>query len=299
MFRNIVKAEMNEVSAIYVTRVKGSNAFVSVLHVCRGTNFASNLHPGVTMLPNNPSLSTMKTLIFIITLAGGVHPPQAACNPLDNFFSKADLFLRTHVTNGLVDYNAIKSGPQSLNALVNMMADTELSAASQSEKKAFWINAYNITMIISVIDNMPMKSPLDVPGLFDSKKHKIAGEMMTLNDLEKKKLLEVHHDARIHFVLVCGAKGCPTLLSGAYLPGRLESQIMTQTKLALNDPRFIRADSRSRRVSLSEIFKWYEADFTTGGMTVLQYVNQFRTAPIPSDYKVDYYEYDWSLNIKG
>lgn len=239
-------------------------------------------------------------LTMFLTLASTLLAASSCsnCSSLDNFFSKADLFLRAHVSNGLVDYNAIKANPASLNEIVNIMATADLAGKDVSIVKAFWINAYNLTMIRSVGDYMPINSPLDVPGMFDAKQHKLAGQMLTLNDIENKKLRDVYHDARIHFVLVCGAKGCPSLFNGAYMPTQLETQLLTQTRNAINNATFIRVDAASQTVKLSEIFKWYSSDFTTGGKTLLQFINQYRNTTIPTNYTVDYYPYDWTLNIK-
>ena len=39
---------------------------------------------------------------------------------------------------------------------------------------------------------------------------------MTLNDLENERLRKPYNDPRIHFALVCAAKGCPGLSREAY-----------------------------------------------------------------------------------
>ena len=100
-------------------------------------------------------------------------------------------------------------------------------------------------------------------------------------------------EARFHFVLVCAGLGCPPIINQAYLPDTLESQLQTQTQLALNDPEFIR--TKGKRVQLSQIFEWYKEDFVRNG-TVIQYINRFRKNPIPEKAKVSYYPYDWTLN---
>lgn len=238
----------------------------------------------------------IRALLFSASLVAG--NAFAHCSAIDNFFNKADVFLRGNVSNGLVDYNGIKADPAELNELVAIMKEASLGGQSASTRKAFWINAYNITMIRSVVSNMPLNSPLDVPGLFDTEKHSVAGQQLTLSDIENKKLLDVFGDARIHFVLVCGAMGCPTLKRGAYKPTLLESQILAQTRLAMNSGVFTRVDNTAKRVRISKIFEWYKDDFTSDGRTFLEYINKYRNIQIPSDYAVSFYTYDWSLNIK-
>lgn len=217
---------------------------------------------------------------------------------LNSFFRETDLFFKEHVTNGKVDYAAIKVVPNELNALVEFMGKADLSKATGDEVKAFYINAYNITMIKALVEKYPIASPLDDDDIFTGEKHLIAGEQLTLEKIEKDKLLKATGDERLHFILVCGANGCPPLADFGYMPDKLELQILGQTRLALSDKGFIRVKDKDNTVEVSEIFNWYSKDFAATGKTTLAYINQFREKPIPNNYKVTFYQYDWSLNIK-
>jgi hypothetical protein len=210
------------------------------------------------------------------------------------FFDEADALFDKYVSNGKVDYAAIKNDPAALNSVLKLAEEVVVSPFSSEEYQAFWINAYNIFVIKGVIDNYPIKSPLDVEGFFKSVKYKAGGTSVTLDELENKKLRGVFDEPRIHFVLVCGAKGCPPIISMAYTAKNIDSLLEQQTRKALNDPKFIRVDGT--KVELSEIFKWYEEDFVKGDSSVLEYINSFRKDKIPNDSKVSYYTYNWSLN---
>jgi len=126
----------------------------------------------------------------------------------------------------------------------------------------------------------------------------VAGELLTLENIEKQKLMAVYKDPRLHFVLVCGALGCPQLADFAYWPKQLDKQIEERTRKTLNSSYFIRVDSDNKNVLLSQIFKWYASDFLDKSSSIVSFINQYRTNPIPSEYSLDYYEYDWSINIK-
>ena len=102
-------------------------------------------------------------------------------------------------------------------------------------------------------------------------------------------------DARFHFVLVCGAIGCPPLISKAYLPNTLETQLETQTKIALNGT-FLKVNTKKKHVEGSEILKWYKEDFTMNGTKELDFINKYRTEKIPSNFKLSYFTYNWNLN---
>jgi hypothetical protein len=121
-----------------------------------------------------------------------------------SFFSLTDQFLKTHVKNGAVDYETIYADPRALNDILNLASTLSISKDAESYK-AFWINAYNLFVIKGVIDNYPLKSPLDKAGFFDKVSYNIAGKNVTLNTIENKLLRAVFNDARLHFVLVCGA----------------------------------------------------------------------------------------------
>lgn len=212
------------------------------------------------------------------------------------FFDEADAFFQQYVKGQRIDYAAIKEEPSKLNNLINQIENYTLDGKSDAEQQAFWINAYNLMVIKSVVDVYPIPSPQVVGGFFDTKKHKIAGESMTLNDFEKQKLFEDFGDARFHFVLVCAAKGCPPILAHAYKPELLDTQLTRQTRLALNDKNFVRVNDKENTVALSQIFNWYMKDFGKNSQEIINYVNKFREKHIPVNYKVSYYTYDWALN---
>lgn len=221
---------------------------------------------------------------------------MSSCQNLSEFFSKADQFFKVYVKEGSVDYSAIKNQKQDIAELYELTGKVNLSSASANEKKAFYINAYNLLVIKSIVDHYPVKSPMDVEGFFKEKKHKIAGEQLTLDEIENKKIREVYSDARIHFALVCGAKSCPPLSSFAYLPEKLDKDLNEKTREALEDKNFVRVDYKNQQVKTSQIFDWYRQDFIDETGSILAFLNKYRYDKIPSDFNVNFYEYDWSLN---
>ncbi|PSR55591.1 DUF547 domain-containing protein [Adhaeribacter arboris] len=224
------------------------------------------------------------------------HLSLSAQNILPAFTSEADAFLKKYVSDGKVAYAAIKKEGQAIQVLSSRISSINLTNASENSKKAFYINAYNLLVIQAVSNLYPLKSVMDKPGFFDKTLYTVAGEKLTLNDLEKKKLLQPYPDARLHFALACAAISCPPLASFAYSPDEIDSQLNNRTKLTLNNPVFIRVNSKNRQVLLSKIFDWYKNDFTKDNQTVLSFLNTYRTDKIPGNYQLGYYEYNWSLN---
>lgn len=233
----------------------------------------------------------LSSLILTLTVVLG-----AEAQTLKDYFKEADAFLSQQVVNGRVRYDGIKKSPETLNKLYTMQGNIDLSGASKDEQLAFYINAYNIGVIKTVVDHYPTNSPMSILGFFESKKHKITGKQMTLDHLENKIVRPQFKDPRIHFVLVCGALGCPAITNFAYVPEKLQSQLDTQAKKALNNDNFIRYNPDNKSAALSEIFKWYQVDFGKNQKEVIAYINKYRENAIADNVKVLYYDYDWTLN---
>lgn len=237
----------------------------------------------------------MKTIKTIITIFFITTINQGFGQDISKFFNKADTFFMAHIKNGRVNYEDIKSNPEDLNELLDLAKDMLVSKNNPKKYQAFWINVYNLSVIKGVVENYPLKSPLDVPGFFDKKTYVLGGEKRILNDIENKLLRgNFSNEARFHFVLVCAGLGCPPIIDRAYLPDTLEAQLQQQTELSLNNPNFVRLEGNE--VLFSQIFEWYKDDFTKGGESLIEFVNQYRKEKIPTNKKVGFYPYDWSLN---
>lgn len=233
------------------------------------------------------------TLFFLATSLMSFGEDQ-----LSTFTSSSDSFLKKYVSNGSVAYTKVKQNIGEVEALYALIGEMNLSGVDVAMQKSFYINAYNIIVIYWVAKHYPLKSPLDNSGFFDKVKHKVAGEEITLNSLEIKKLLLPYKDARLHFALACAAKSCPPLASFAYTPVALDKQLTERATAALNNPGWLKINNAEKKVELSKIFEWYKNDFTADGKTELEWINQYRKEKIPATYAVGFYEYNWALNEK-
>jgi hypothetical protein len=237
----------------------------------------------------------MKRLLFITFFALIVQSSKAN---VSTFLTQTDGFLKKYVSNGSVTYSKIKQNISEVENLYGQVGSMDLAGSDDINKKAFYINSYNVIVIYWVVKHYPLKSPLDDSGFFDKVKHKVAGEEMTLNSLEIKKLLAQYKDARFHFALACAAKSCPPLASFAYMPTTLDKQLTERATAALNNPGWMKVNAAQKKVELSKIFDWYKKDFTGDGKTEIEWINQYRTEKIPTNFSVGFYEYNWALNEK-
>ena len=213
---------------------------------------------------------------------------------LTDFFDKSDSFFSSYVVDGRVRYAAIRNNPQELNEILKSAKDITIPASNTENYQAFWINMYNLLVIDGVVNNYPLKSPLDIVGFFDTIEHKIGGQVTTLNGIENNLLrAKFPNEPRFHFVLVCAGLGCPPIINKAYRPTLLESQLQEQTRKALNNPNFIRVNGD--KVKISQIFEWYKSDFEKAG-GIVYFIDKYRNSKLPTDAEIAYYPYDWSLN---
>ncbi len=233
------------------------------------------------------SLVMIMCAVSLLTIAQGKH---------DQFFKDTDSFLKQYVSNGKVNYGAIKKNPGQLKSLISYLNRDGVRRVNNNEEKALLINAYNIFVIKGIIDNYPTSSPQEQSDFFKKRKYFLRGGQLSLEDLENDILRPATGDERLHFVLVCGALGCPKIAPYAYVPDRLEAQLDERTEAALNDDYFLRVDEANQKLGLSQIFDWYKGDFVKDGQTVRSFINKYRTNDVPDSYRQSIYTYDWTLN---
>ncbi len=218
-----------------------------------------------------------------------------------------DDVLQTFVdTEGKIDYARLKAEPEKLEAYLDLLAVANREEMSYNEELAFWINAYNALVIKGVVDRYPTTSVRKIKpfgGFFSRLRFQVAGKSYTLNQIEHDVIRAEFVDARVHFVLVCASRGCPSLENRAFLKETVEERLEAATLKFARDPEKVRLDREERRLYLSKIFKWYESDFTEGYAGVVDFlmdylspadVNFLETEEVESRYL----EYDWTLNDK-
>jgi len=236
-------------------------------------------------------------LLLILTIFSFSGTSQVISSRQD-FFSQTDVFLKRFVQKGQVDYASIKQDQDQLHRLISFLADNGTKSVQNMSDEALLINAYNIFVIKGIVEAYPVKSPQNIPSFFDRKAYFLGNKATSLNELEKEILIPATQDARLHFALVCAAQGCPELAMEPFVPSKLDAQLTARARFALNDPGFIKVSQTDQKVEISQLFDWYKSDFTKGKKSVLEYINSFRNDPIPSNYKVSFYNYNWKLNDK-
>ena len=159
--------------------------------------------------------------------------------------SRFDALLRAHVdADGLVDYARLRTREAELDAYVGSLAAARFEELGRDEKLALLINAYNAFTLRLVLDHWPLTSIRDIPAeqRWDARRWRLDGETLSLNQIEHERIRPRFREPRIHFALVCAARGCPPLRAEAYTGARLEAQLADQARRVHSDGRWLRFD---------------------------------------------------------
>ncbi|MFQ3670407.1 MAG: DUF547 domain-containing protein [Verrucomicrobiia bacterium] len=168
---------------------------------------------------------------------------------------------------------------------------------SREGRLAYLLNAYNVWMLHEVLKAYPVASVRDIAplfGVFTGRRIEVAGERMSLNHLEKQRIIPVFKDPRVHFALNCASASCPPLLDEPFTAQKLEQQLerVTRNFLATPGPHAYRLENN--RLVVSKIFEWYRKDFEPPG--VVPFINRYAKQPVPLNVRLSFMEYDWALN---
>ena len=188
--------------------------------------------------------------------------------------------------------------------------------AGRDQSIAFWINAYNFFMLSEILTDRPdgklVSSVWDYGGrvnpfvdsVFERETFVVGGERMSLNDIEKGRLLGKDYadrgwkDARVHFAVNCASVGCPPLRQQIYTADNLEAMLKDNVRRAFNSPYHLKI--QGDRLYVTELFKWYEQDFSKAAGSVRSFIRQWAdndtAAEVAKTSSLDYIDYDWSLN---
>lgn len=218
---------------------------------------------------------------------------------VDRSHSRWSAFLARYVRGGRVDYAAIRhTGLGELHGYLEELETVDNAYYAQmprADQLAFWLNSYNAYAIKTVVENLPIASIQDIEKPFEREVVGIpAFEPQSLDNIEHDIVRAQFADPRVHFALVCSAESCPTLRSAAYTGAEIDAQLDEQTRQFLNDPTKNRCEGET--ILLSQIFKWYERDFTESSGSVQKFVSRYLGEKVLKQ-TVRYLDYDWRLNV--
>lgn len=223
---------------------------------------------------------------------------------------KLDRVLKKYVSDkNLVAYAQLKHDARDkkhdlLSYLDDLQGTSEakFNKMDKKEQLAFLINAYNAFTLKLIIDNFPIKSIKDTGSLITSPWKKelfsiFGGKLTTLDGIEHTWIRPKYKDYRIHAAVNCASIGCPVLRQEAYTGAKLDAQLDQQMKVWLADE--TKNKVAGSKIMISKIFDWYEEDFKPDAAEIVKkYAPKKMQDAAAKGYKIDYMDYDWSLNVQ-
>ncbi|HKK70188.1 MAG TPA: DUF547 domain-containing protein [Candidatus Krumholzibacteria bacterium] len=251
----------------------------------------------------------MRTALVVLSILFA--PSLAAAEVADVHDTWNALVQRYVVDERWVDYSAWHASEEDLQTLTEVVEAYESvdpSTLTDDQKVAFWLNVYNAATVELVLEHYPVDSIKDIGGLIGSpwgmERVTVAGETLTLDQIQHDKLDPVAQDARVHFALNCASVGCPPLAPFAFTGDAIDEQLDRVARRAVTDPEWVDLTGCTGTygdgtIRLTKIFDWYRDDFG-GDEGVREFLARYR----PDDAfrlrntscSLDFSGYDWNLN---
>ncbi|WP_394212258.1 DUF547 domain-containing protein [Enterovibrio calviensis] len=212
-----------------------------------------------------------------------------------------DRYLTEQGQHTLFNYGAVSSQDKAvLEQYLTDLTSLDPRNYRQSEQFAYWVNLYNALTVKVILDEYPIKSITKLGGFlsfgpWDDKATTVAGQSLTLNDIEHRILRPIWNDSRIHYAVNCASLGCPNLAKTAFTAENTESLLDAAATQFTNSAKGASVDGNT--LTLSSIYEWYGVDFGDNEQAILKQIDVYRDGKPLKDWsgKIQY-DYDWSLN---
>ena len=221
-----------------------------------------------------------------------------------------DQYLVVHESGiNRVDYASLKSNPadlESLNKYLSSLQSVDPRGYSRAVQMAYWINFYNALTVKVVTDAFPVDSIRDIheswipnTGPWGDVYAEVAGQELTLDNIEHNILRPIWKDPRIHYAVNCASIGCPNLSTIAFTASNLEALLEQGARDYINHLRGVDVIDSDFMV-ISSIYDWFVIDFGDSEEGVLKHLIQYADEELAQQLQdftgaIDY-EYDWDLN---
>lgn len=223
-----------------------------------------------------------------------------------------DALLKKYVDEkGLVAYAQWRASAADVKALddyfVKLGCVDLWKPTSKASLLAYWINAYNAVTIKGILREYPTTSIMNHAsknGGFNIWKDLqlwADGKPQSLDDIEHK-ILRKMGEPKIHFGLVCAARGCPPLANRAYTADNVDKTLVANAKQFFAQAKNLKLNATTRTVHLSQLFQWYGSDFAATPQQQVLAVRPYFPPQLDVDwldkgpFSVQYLAYDWALN---
>jgi hypothetical protein len=265
-----------------------------------------------------------------------VEPPKTKPPTKVAFHDKCAPIFKTFVNDkGMVDYRKLKLKRPELTQLLHEFArldPNEYNSWPKEDKIAFWINAYNVKMLKTIVYNYPIKpyrillllwGPDSIRHIdkridgINKQKFTVKQEEFTLQRVVEDVFRKQFDEPRVFFAISGACLSSPPLRNEPYYGHKLYKQLDDQTKRFIAGTRAFKIDKAKKTVHLSAILQpttWYGNDFISKFGTNKKFKDQkpairavlnFLSNYIPKqdvpflemeNYSVKPIKYDWRIN---
>ncbi|MFN0207378.1 MAG: DUF547 domain-containing protein [Planctomycetota bacterium] len=243
-------------------------------------------------------------------------PPRDAKNTFSH--AEFDGVLKKFVNKvGRVDYGGLRLDHTQLDKYLGQLRQTSPDNdkslfPNRWHQMAYWVNAYNACVLKQVIDENITESVGDTKfrevAFFKTTSFLIGETSMNLYNIQDR--ARALGDARVHFIMNCGANGAPRLRQESY-NGESLDKVMEEAgiefcnsdlQISINKKT---DDNPDGSVTFSAILHWHSSDFIeyargrgVAGATLRDAVNLWRAkeARIPLNGTDINNNFDWTLN---
>ncbi len=271
----------------------------------------------------SPRESIVLLCATTVAVALAIAPSSAAQTPpaFDHGYGAYRDVLTRFVRDARVDYRALVADRATLDRAIGEIARVSQSDEARwarEDRLAFWINAYNLFTLRSIVDHYPIHGSLftlyprnsirQIDGVWAAHRWPAAARSVTLDEIEHEILRPIFRDPRVHVAVNCASKSCPPLRFEPYIGNDIDRQLDDAARRFLASDQGVKLSAG--RLMVSSIFKWYGDDFipayAAGGTSdaairafIVRYGPPAAAAAAKTSTPLRFLSYDWSLNDVG
>ena len=247
------------------------------------------------------TIAAVTLVLLLASVASAAEPDYSTWNRL--------LSAYYHPVHGM-DYGRLKArDTRALQTLRQQLGRVNVAALTPKEQLAYWINVYNVNVVATIVERYPVDSIRDIStdpiirlNVFKKERVPVGNALLSLDDVEHKKIREVFRDARIHFAINCAAKSCPPIRPEAFTGARLDAQLDDQVRRFIAGS--VRYELRGDELTIhtTKIMDWFGEDFDKWGGGRAAFIRRYsppdkqQLFARAKEIDVEYDHYDWALN---
>ncbi len=243
------------------------------------------------------------SLFFTPTAVPAIEDRLATVRDWETLWTKV---LAQHVDEaGRIDFASLVRDHGDLDRVVAFIAANDpitqpAKFPGPEARLAYYINAYNALAMHGVVDSGVPESLGGVRKFtfFYLRTFAIGGKSISLYNFENDVVRRIGEE-RVHFALNCMVVSCPRLPRTAFTADKIDKQLDVAARTFIGESRNVRVLPARHELWLSGIFKFYTEDFLARAPNLIAYLNRYRSEQIPSDFKIRFFDYDWTVNERG